>query len=287
LTRARLLLEQEVARIDLACSRFRPDSELVEVNQADGCRVVIGRLLHEAIGVALRAAGKTDGLVDPTLGAELRAVGYDRTFALVQSRGAWQVAAPRAPRRHWREIELTDDPPAVRLPSGVELDLGATAKALAADHAAARIANELQTGVLVSLGGDVAVSGCAPHGGWCILVADRQDAALDAPGPHVAIRTGGLATSGTAVRRWHTDAGEAHHILDPRTGTPADTPWRSVSVAAADCVDANAAATAALVLGEAAPAWLARRGLPARLVRNAGAVTTVCGWPDDEDAIAC
>jgi len=287
LERARVLLEHDIDRIDLACSRFRDDSELARVNRAGGRRIEIGRLLHEALAVGLRAAETTGGLVDPTLGAELRAAGYDRTFALVRSRDRWHVAAGPAARRRWREVELTDDPPAVRAPTGVEFDLGATAKAFAADRAAARIARELDTGVLVSLGGDVAVGGPAPEGGWCILVSDLHEAGLDAAGPRVAIQRGGLATSSTAARRWRTDAGEAHHILDPRTGAPADTPWRTVSVAAADCVAANVAATAALVLGHEAPEWLARRGLPARLVRTTGSVMTVRGWPGDHEAIAC
>ena len=287
LRRAQAMLEQELVRIELACSRFREDSELARVNRAGGDRVEIGRLLHEALTVGLEAAETTDGLVDPTLGAELRAAGYDRTFALVRSRDGWHVTTRPAVRRRWREIELTGDPPAVRVPDGVELDLGATAKALAADRAATRISRELHAGVLVSLGGDVAVSGRPPAEGWCILVSDLHETGLDAPGPRVAIRVGGLATSSTVARRWRTDAGEAHHILDPATGTPAATPWRTVSVAAARCVAANIAATAALVLGEGAPAWLAHRGLPARLVRTTGAVTTVCGWPEEHEAIAC
>lgn len=287
LEQARELLELEVARIDLACSRFRDDSELSRVNRARGRRVAIGPALHEALSVGLRAAEATDGLVDPTLGAELRAAGYDRTFALVRARDGWHATVRAVAPRRWRELELTDDPPAVRLPDGVELDLGATAKALAADRAAARIARELRTGVLVSLGGDLAVAGRAPEGGWIVLVSDLHDADVDADGPRVAIDRGGLATSSTARRRWPTDAGEAHHVLDPRTGTPADTPWRTVSVAAADCVDANVAATAALVLGEDAPAWLAGRGLPARLMRTNGAVVVVCGWPEEHEAIAC
>jgi thiamine biosynthesis lipoprotein len=137
----------------------------------------------------------------------------------------------------------------------------------------------------VSLGGDSAVAG-APDGGWCIRLSDDHSAPLDAPGPCVSIETGGLATSSTAVRRWRTDSGEAHHLLDPRTGLPADSPWRTVSVAAPSCVDANVASTAAIVLGESAPRWLAERGLPARLVATDGGAVHVFGWPSDELAVA-
>ncbi len=284
---ARRLLHEEVDRIDRACSRFRDDSELSTVNHADGRRVEIGPELHEALAVALRAAHVTNGLVDPTLGAELSRAGYDTTFALVRTRDTWHVVPrPPAPRR-WRQVELHDDPRGVRVPAGVELDLGATAKALAADRAAARVARVLRTGVLVALGGDVAVAGQAPDDGWSILVSDLHDAGLEDQGPRIAITHGGLATSSTTGRRWRTDAGEAHHVLDPLTGAPATAPWRTVSVAAATCVDANVATTASLVLGDEAPTWLERRRLPARLVASDGTVVTLGGWPDDSEAIAC
>jgi thiamine biosynthesis lipoprotein len=178
-------------------------------------------------------------------------------------------------------VELDDDERLLLVPDGVELDLGATAKAWAADRAAHRIAAAAGTGVLVSLGGDVAVAGAAPNGGWPVRIADDHAAPLESPGPVVAISSGGLATSSTVVRRWPTDEGEAHHILDPRTGRPAVTPWRAVSVAAASCVDANVASTTAIVLGEPALEWLAARELPARVVRRDGSVATVGGWPEE------
>jgi thiamine biosynthesis lipoprotein len=167
----------------------------------------------------------------------------------------------------------------VRVPSGVELDLGATAKALAADRAAATIAAATGVGTLVGLGGDVAVAGPPPDAGWPVRIADDHASPLDGPGPVVSIARGGLASSGTSVRRWTTAGGHLHHIVDPRTGRPADTPWRTVSVAAGSCVDANAASTAAVVLGDRAPAWLEEARLPARLAAEDGRVTTVAGWP--------
>jgi thiamine biosynthesis lipoprotein len=95
----------------------------------------------------------------------------------------------------------------------------------------------------------------------------------------VHLTGGGLATSSTTVRRWRRGNVDLHHIVDPRTGLPARTCWRTVTVGAGSCVDANAAATAAIVWGEPAPGWLAGRGLPARLVRACGSVVTVGGWP--------
>jgi thiamine biosynthesis lipoprotein len=202
------------------------------------------------------------------VGGAVIAAGYDRDFGTL--RAPPRPAAVRVPG--WRVVELRADG-VIRIPAGVTLDLGATAKALAADRAARAAAAAAGCGVLVNLGGDLASEGPPPAGGWRVRVAD--DHAAGAGGETVQLAGGGLATSSTTVRRW---AG-GHHIVDPATGSPAAAPWRTVSVAAARCVDANIASTAAIVLGAAAPGWLAERGLPARLCARDGAVTRVAGWP--------
>jgi thiamine biosynthesis lipoprotein len=278
---ARAILAAHLDAVDLACSRFRPDSELALLNA--GALTDVSKLLFRSVCVALGAAAATGGLVDPTLGANLRAAGYDRTFALVRARDGWQISHC-VRDSSWIDVRLDDERRAVGLPRGLELDLGATAKALAADDAARAIAEATDGGALVCLGGDLAVHGDIPPGGWPVLIADDHAAPLGGDGPVVSISSGGLATSGTAVRRWRTDEGEAHHILDPRTGAPARTSWRTVTVAAESCVDANTAATAAVVLGDRALEWLDERRLPARLVRNDGAVFTAAGWPEEARA---
>jgi thiamine biosynthesis lipoprotein len=278
LARARNLLERQLDRVDRVCSRFRADSELSLVNAAAGRRVEVSDDLRAAVGSALTAAEMSSGLVDPTVGGALKALGYDRTIALVRNRGGWQVG-DRGCWTSWRLVELDEERSTLRLPAGTMLDLGATAKAEAADRAAATLASELDCGVLVSLGGDIAVAGGAPAGGWCVAVGDDSQLTASAK---VTVRAGGLATSSTTVRRWPTDRGEMHHVVDPRTRRPAASCWRTVSVAAGACLDANVASTAALILGTAAPAWLAERRLPARLVANDGAVTTIAGWPSEE-----
>src|SRR6516225_1295759 len=280
LAAARAMLVADLAAVDLACSRFRPDSELVSLDRADG-PVTVSPLLAEAIGVALRAAELTGGDVDPTVGAAMNAVGYDRDFSLVKRDGpAVRLTVKTIPG--WRQVEFDEQARLLRVPPGVRLDLGATAKAWAADRSAARIAAALGCGVLVSLGGDIAVSGQPPAGGWRIRVQDISGRPEDPPaGPStvVAIHGGGLATSSTVARRWRRGGDLLHHILDPRTGLPAAPVWRTVSVAAASCTDANIASTAAIIKGHAAPAWLAGLGLPARLVDDAGQVHTIGGWP--------
>ena len=171
------------------------------------------------------------------------------------------------------------------VPAGVQLDLGATVKGWAADRSASRIADRLGCGVLVSLGGDTSVAGQPPAGGWRIRVQDltaMPDEPPRGPSTAVAIRDGGLATSSTAARRWQRGGDVLHHIVDPRTCLPAATVWRTVSVAAATCADANTAATAAVIRGRQAPAWLASLRLPARLVEPDGTVHTISGWPAAE-----
>lgn len=274
----RQLLAADLAAVDAACSRFRPDSEIMRLGPGPAR---VSPLLAEAIGVALRAARLTDGDVDPTVGGAMAAAGYDRDFALVPADGPAVTLQVRSVPG-WREVRLTDRTRLLSMPAGLRLDLGATAKAWAADRAAGRLAAQLGCGVLVSLGGDIAVAGQPPAGGWRVRVQDVSGRPEDPPpGPAavVAIQDGGLATSSTAARRWRRGGDVLHHILDPRTGLPAPAVWRTVSVAAQTCVDANTASTAAIIRGQAAPGWLAALGLPARLVDESGSVRTVAGWP--------
>lgn len=281
---ARRMLAGDLADVDLACSRFRPDSELMRLAQArPPGPVPLSPLLTEAVAVALHAARLTEGDVDPTIGDALAVIGYDRDFALLPADGPpVRLTVRTAPG--WRQVGLDEQRRLLTLPPGMTLDLGATAKAWAADRSAARLAAALGCGVLVGLGGDIAVAGQPPDGGWRIRVQDvtgRPEDPPDGPSAVVAIRDGGLATSSTTARRWRRGGTTLHHILDPRTGLPAPVHWRTVSVAAASCADANTASTAAIIRGEKAAGWLANLGLPARLVDAAGSVQTVAGWPAD------
>jgi FAD:protein FMN transferase len=277
---ARELVESEIRAIDLACSRFRPDSELTALNESAGRPFEASELFAEALEVALRAARQTGGAVDPTVGGAMLRIGYDDDFETLPSRRpASALQALAVPG--WRLVRLDRGTRTVVLPPGVRLDLGATAKALAADRAAAAAHRATGEGVLVSLGGDLAVAGPAPAGGWTVLIAEDHRGDPDGAGPRVAVQSGGLATSSTTVRRWRVGDLDRHHVVDPATGLPATGPWRTVSVAAASCVDANTAATAAIVIGEAAEAWLSARRLPARLVATDGRVVVTGGWPAD------
>jgi thiamine biosynthesis lipoprotein len=273
-------VDAELDRLDRQASRFRADSELSRIHLAPGPVHRLSRGLAEAVRVALVAAAWTGGLVDPTVGGALVALGYDRDFAAI-GRGN-MVAGPgpcRAPG--WNSVSL--DGAVLRLPNGVCLDLGATAKGLGADRAAAAAGRAAASGgVLVSLGGDIAVAGRPPLGGWPVTVGDGSDPGSDpglGPGQVIRLARGGLATSSVTGRRWQWAGRLVHHIIDPRTGFPADGPWRTASVAAASCAKANAASTAAIVAGRDAEAWLARTGLPARLTSYDGEVRLMGGWP--------
>ena len=307
---ARTAVRDELAAIDRVCSRFRPDSELSAVNAQAGRAMRVSPLLGEALELALRAAELTDGDVDPTIGSALVLKGYDRDWSLLEgsrpddgSAAADWTADDVLPRRTsddgltgrpravlaqricgWRSVMLDRKGPTLRIPAGTMIDLGATAKALAADRAARAAAQVGECGALVGVGGDIAVAGQAPRRGWMVRVTDDHRADHRAPGQTVAIVGGGLATSSTAVRRWRHEGEEMHHIIDPRTGAPVRGRWRTVSVAAASCADANIASTAALVRAGGAPAWLTQMGVPARLVGTNGRIYTTGDWPAEREA---
>lgn len=281
LSAATKAVQDVVDAIDTACSRFRDDSELSRLVDGDGPHEgIVSPLLAEALATALRAAEITDGAVDPTVGAAVRAAGYDVDFDAVPAAGA-PLRLSVQPIPGWRHIRLYPATRRVEIDAGIEVDLGATAKALGADLAALAALQAVQSGgVLVSLGGDVSVAGEPPEEGWNIQIAEDSRAAITPDGETISIRTGGVATSSTTVRRWRRGSVELHHIIDPATGLPTDGPWRTVSVVAGTCVDANIAATAAIVRGAAAAAWLDGAGLPARLVDRNGRMLRVGGWPE-------
>jgi thiamine biosynthesis lipoprotein len=272
-------VQAELAAIDEACSRFRADSELRRLEPAAGRPVPVSPLLARLVDAALQAARRSDGDVDPTIGSALCGLGYDRDLSLIAGDRSFPVDGSTmrlvvVPAPGWRRVRLDDRE--LTVPPGVRLDLGASAKAYAADSCARIVHGQLGTGVLVSLGGDIATAGPGPDGGWRVLVQDQPGE----PSCTVALAAGtALATSSTRSRRWRDGTRELHHILDPRTCQPARAVWRTVSVGAPTCLAANTMSTAAVVRTEAAVPWLRRQQVPARLVRASGEVLTLGGWP--------
>ncbi|WP_430335507.1 FAD:protein FMN transferase [Rhodococcus sp. ACT016] len=276
---ARTIIDKHLHRIELACSRFRDDSEIRAVESAPG-PTVVSPLLARLVSTALTAAEETGGDVDPTIGSALLRLGYDRDFSEIAGRDL-PAPATFVPAPSWTQVILHDR--TLTLPAGIRLDLGATAKALAADDCARMVATALGTGVLVCLGGDIATAGDGPQGDWQILVQDGDDA----PACRIALPAGGaVATSSTRKRRWSQNGATVHHIVDPRSGRPAHGNWQTVSVAAHSCVEANTASTACIVRGASGANYLAQLGLPARLVDSGGWVRTLGGWPDSAEVAA-
>jgi thiamine biosynthesis lipoprotein len=295
---ARAVVESELAAVDQACSRFRADSELVRLAIAAGRPAHVSDRLASLIAAALRAAGETDGDVDPTIGGALCALGYDRDFAALTQdgtdghpdfaalthyatdgdRGAGLAVYPAAT---WRDVTLHGNE--LTIPRGVRLDLGATAKAWAADRGAALASAACDTGIMVALGGDIATAGPAPEGGWQVLVKDGPDQ----PEARISLPAGAaLATSSTIARSWRDGTRTLHHILDPRSGRPASRVWRTVSVAGSSCLRANTRSTAAIVRGATAERWLTGLNAPARLVSASGAIHRTGGWPVEREGVA-
>ena len=276
---AKAAVDEIVERIDRTASRFREDSELSRLNAVPEQEVAVSPLLAMAIEAGLRGARLTDGAVDPTVGTAVRLAGYDSDFATVlRDGGVLPVRATRVPG--WQAIRFDGRARRVWIPRSVEIDLGATGKALASDLAAASAARAISGGgVLVSLGGDIAVAGEPPAGGWPIQVSEDGGNETEEGEETVCISSGGIATSSTTVRRWTRGGIELHHIIDPATGRPSAGPWRTATVAAATCVDANIASTAAIVKGRGAEDWLAGQRLPARLVDRDGGIRRTAGWP--------
>jgi len=216
--------ESEFHRLEALLTRFRPDSELSRLNASGALEA--GPDLLRVVRLALEARDRTGGLFDPTVHDALVAAGYDRTFASVAPDGP--VASAGAGCGGVVEFDGTT----IRLDPGVRLDLGGIAKGDAVDRACELLA--AAGPCLVNAGGDLAVRG----GSWPIAVPD---------GPTLELSAGALATSGRDRRRWRRGGRELHHLIDPRTGRPAETPLLRVTVVAGTAVQAEVLAKAAFL----------------------------------------
>lgn len=236
-------------------SRFDPESELARLNARGGTDRA-SEILWAALDVALAAASESDGMVTPTVLPALLAAGYDRPFdEMGRVVGEDGPGAPGRPAPDVRAIERDATTRSIRLPPGVLLDLGGTAKGWTADVAAAHLGRVAPA--LVDLGGDIAVAGRAPEP-WPIAVDDPRTPEVDLD--LVLLVSGGVATSGTDHRRWWRGGRERHHLIDPRTGAPASSDVRTVTVIGPSAVAAEIAAKRVFLAGASAGlAWLETR----------------------------
>ena len=245
-------------------SRFLPDSELNRVNAHAGRPARVSQVFAEMLRVALEAERETSGLVDPTLGAELEAAGYDSDFSSLAD-------GPHPPSRiglrRRAAVQLAGR--TVLVPRGVRLDLNGVVKGRTVDDALALLSGR----GFVSAGGDLAVRGTfvagLPRGGTISLVR------------------GALATSGTDRRRWLRGGRPQHHLIDPSTGAPAESPWEQVTVCGLSCLGADIAAKAAFLLHAVGPAWLDARDIPGRFVTTAGDVLVNRAWRRSLERAQC
>ncbi len=263
--------------VDEGCSRFRSDSDLSRVNGAHGARVHVSATFGAVLELSLRAARVTGGAVDPTVGTALEAVGYDRDIHDlrngVHSSGTVPVRIPG-----WQVVEWDPAALTVRVPDGVKLDFGSLAKAYAVDLGAVTVAGRCGTAACVAIGGDVAAAG-EPREPWRIGIAEDHRTVLAKADDVIGITGGGVATSSTTVRTWMQDGVRRHHIIDPGTGLSTCETYRTVTVVAGTCVEANTASTAAIVWGSGARKRLEGWGVHGRLVTTEGDVEYAGQWP--------
>jgi len=277
---AERILRAEIDAFDRACSRFRNDSELQMLHAHAGETVRVSSELFEALEVACMVARRTAGAVDPTIGNAMERLGYDRDYRELARRPR-SALLDLGPAVGYAHVHLSRPQRSVRIPRGVRLDLGSSAKALIADRAAARIADVVGSGALVSIGGDVAVAGPPPPQGWAVGIATSSATPVEEVDQVVAIRRGGLASSSPLVRTWARGSRMVHHIVDPRTGDCVPPYWTLASATGTSCVEANAITTASLVWGKDALERVKSLDRAIRLVRHDGRAFSLNGWPEE------
>ena len=272
-------LMHEVSR---SANRFRADSDISRINTAAGRFVRVSPLTIDLVDVACDVARLTDGCVDPMVGADLIAAGYDQDIEVVRSRSAAPVCRPSRVRATWQDVRVDRTLNRIGIPAGSMLDLGASAKAWAVEEAAASAARRTGAPVLVGIGGDLAM--CRdPGDGWRIDVSEiRGDVAEE-----LLVSEGAMATSSTVGRRFHDpDGAERHHLIDPRTRGAATSRWRTASVWAPSTVTANAMSTWALIDADAAESAIEKQGLAARFVSHDGVVAYAGTWAPPSTEVA-
>lgn len=261
-------------------SRFLPESELSQLNRLTGKPVIVSRLLFSVLSSSLEAAQATDGLYDPTLLNQLVQAGYDRTFDAIPAILP-EATYPVTPGGRWRDIQMTAGVRMVILPEGAQLDFGGIAKGMAVDAAVECLQQAGIVTALVNAGGDLAVHGVPQvEQQWPIKIQGKTSSWV------IPFHHGALATSGIAHRQWRRGTQVQHHLLDPRTGLSADTHLWSVTVAAAQCRQADIAAKVAFLLGtEEGSAFLRLHGLAGLLLLGDGSYVTVGSWPKDSMSV--
>jgi FAD:protein FMN transferase len=255
-------------------SRFLPESELSQLNQHAGTPVAVSDLLYHVLATALTAAQATQGVYDPAMLDQLVQLGYDRTFDDLPT-VHFEPIIPGEPGGGWRSIRVDPIRRRVILPVGIKLDFGGIAKGMAVDAALEQLRLNGVSPALVNAGGDLAVQGLPPaEEQWQISIPGRDQFWT------IPLRQGAIATSGIARRHWWQGQTLRHHLLDPRTGLPAQSDLWSVTVVTDRCEQAEVAAKVAFILGsEQGADFLRRHWIAGLLVHGDGTWETVEPWP--------
>jgi thiamine biosynthesis lipoprotein len=255
-------------------SRFLPDSELSRLNQQAGTPVAVSNLLYDVLATALTAAQATDGVYDPAMLEQLEQIGYDRNFDDLPT-NRFEPIIPGEPGGRWRGIKVDPIRRQVTLPRGIKLDFGGIAKGMAVDAALEALSQNDIKSALVNAGGDLSVLGLPPvEEHWPVAVPGQKQYWT------IPLHHGAIATSGIAHRHWQQGNIVRHHILDPRTGLPAESDLWSVTVVADRCEQTEVAAKVAFILGSKAGAeFLHRHRIAGLLVHEDGKWETVEPWP--------
>jgi len=257
-----------------ALSRFLAESELSQLNQQAGTPVAVSDLLYDVLATALTAAQATEGVYDPALLEQLEQLGYDRTFDDLPV-NHFDPIIPGEPGGRWRGIKVDPIRRQVTLPAGIKLDFGGIAKGMAVDAVLEKLYQSGISSALVNAGGDLSVLGLPLSDEQWLVAVPGQKQFWTIPLHH-----GAIATSGIAHRHWRQGNILRHHILDPRTGLPAQSDLWSVTVVADRCEQAEVAAKVAFILGSKSGAdFLRKHRIAGLLVHEDGTWETVEPWP--------
>ncbi len=267
-------VEEMFQEVESHLSRFRADSELSRLNaQAGRGAVTVSSLLQRVLAQALAAARKTEGIFDPTVLPRLRQAGYDRSFELLAiGNGDVHIPSAHPSQIGWQQVCLDQANSTVNLPVGVAIDLGGIAKGWTVDRAC-----EFLSGwgpALVDAGGDMRAKGLPGGAAWPVGVQDpfHPDQNLMI----LALDDCAIATSTIGKRHWQRNGHSFHHLIDPRTGTSAESDLHTVTVQAPSTQEAEVAAKTALLLGSNQGAdWLRQQGHAAILIQRSGDHTEV------------
>lgn len=256
-------------------SRFRPDSELSRLNHNAGRWLEVSHLMWDVLEIALDMAAITSGRFDPTILTVLEAYGYTLSYDQLVG-GATTISGPqeRIYQADWTALELDPARRAVYLPPGAAIDLSGIVKGYTAQQAVNRLTR--LGPCLVDAGGDlVAGSALSGYPGWPVAIA-APNAGGNLPQQDLCslwLANQGLATSGIDYRTWEAGGYLAHHLIDPRSGAPAQTDALTVTILGDDIAQAEAWATASLVTGSAdGMDALIDAGLTGLMVTLSGAV---------------